>query len=104
MSEPTAEFLYIGGIKEQGVMYQLHNLIYAEKEKRCGDRTFLEKLLHYNEGTFQQLVHGDEMAHAAGQNEAVENFMGTEVFMQPVKYRELAGINDTANGINDATG
>ena len=50
------------------------------------------------------MVHGYEVAQAACQYEAVENFVGAEVFVQTVKYRELAGINNTADGVNNTAG
>ena len=47
-------------------------------------------------------VHGYKVTHTACQYEAVENFVGAEVFMQPVEYRKFAGINNTADGVNDS--
>jgi len=49
-------------------------------------------------------VHSNKVTHTSGQNEAMENFVGAEVFVQPVKYREFAGINDSADRINDSAG
>ena len=49
-------------------------------------------------------IHSNKVTHAACQYEAVENFVGTEIFMQTVKYRKFAGINNAADGINNAAG
>ena len=59
--------------------------------------------LHKNRGAVQQLIHSNKMTHAASQYEAMKNFMRTEVLMKTVKYRELAGINYTADGVDDST-
>ena len=49
-------------------------------------------------------VHGYKVTHTACQYKTVENFMGTEIFMQLVEYRKFAGINDAADGVNDSSG
>ena len=49
-------------------------------------------------------VHSYKVTHTAGKYKAVENFMGTKVLVQPVKYRELTGINDAADSVNNAAG
>ena len=50
------------------------------------------------------MIHSNEVAHTACQYKAVEDFVGTEIFMEPVKHREFAGVNYTADGVNDAAG
>ena len=44
------------------------------------------------------------MTHTACKNKAVKDFVGTEVFVKAVKYGKLTGVNDTANGVNNASG
>ena len=34
----------------------------------------------------------------------MENFVGTEIFVQTVEYREFAGVDYAADGINDTAG
>lgn len=50
-----------------------------------------------------QLVHNDKMAKTSGKNKQMENFMGTKVFVQLIENRKFAGINNSAQGVNDAT-
>ena len=49
-------------------------------------------------------VHRYKVTHTSCQNKAVKNFMRTEIFVQAVKYRKFAGVNDTADCINNAAG
>ena len=46
-------------------------------------------------------VHGNEVTHTACKNKAVKNFMGAEIFVQMIKNREFAGINNSTDGVND---
>lgn len=49
-------------------------------------------------------VHGNKVTQTAGQNKAVKNFVGAEIFVQVIKYREFTGIDDTADSIYDTAG
>ena len=92
-------------------MYQLSNSIYAENKKMCRVISNLmtsgtgngKMKLHKNRGAVQQLIHSNKMTHAASQYEAMKNFMRTEVLMKTVKYRKFAGVNYTADGVDDST-
>lgn len=44
------------------------------------------------------------MAQAAAHDEQMENFVGTKIFMSGIKNRQLQGIDDAANGINNPAG
>lgn len=44
------------------------------------------------------------MAETSCQYKAVENFVGTEIFMNPVEYREFASVQDSSDGVDDAAG
>jgi len=58
----------------------------------------------YRPYTLLYAVHRNKVTHTACKNKAVKNFMGTEIFVQAVKYRKFAGIDDTADGVDDASG
>ena len=49
-------------------------------------------------------VHSNKVTHTARKNKTMKNFMGTEAFVQPVKHRKLAGIDDTADSIDNSAG
>lgn len=55
-------------------------------------------------GGIQQLIHYNKVAKTACKHKEMENLMGTEIFVQTVKHRKFAGINDAANGIKDTAG
>ena len=42
------------------------------------------------------------MTYASAHDEEVEHFVGTEEFMFRIEDRQLQGIDDTANGVDDA--
>ena len=44
------------------------------------------------------------MAETSGQNKAVKNFVGAEIFMDAVEYREFAGIKNASDGVDDSPG
>ena len=44
------------------------------------------------------------MTYASAHDEEVEHFVGTEELMFRIEDRQLQGIDDTAHGVDDATG
>ena len=44
------------------------------------------------------------MTYASAHDEEMEHFVGAEEFMFRIEDRQLHGIDDTAYGIDDATG
>ena len=49
-------------------------------------------------------VHENEVADAAAHDKKMENLMGTKVFMDRVKYRELQCVDNAADRIDDTAG
>ena len=44
------------------------------------------------------------MTYASAHDEEVEHFVGAEELMFRIEDRQLQGIDDTAHGVDDATG
>ena len=49
-------------------------------------------------------IHNDKVAEAAAHDKQMEDFMGTEIFVPSVKYRQLHSVNNAADGVNNAAG
>ena len=49
-------------------------------------------------------IHKNEMTYASAHDEEVEHFVGAEELMLRIEEWQLQGIDDTACGIDDATG
>ena len=48
--------------------------------------------------------HKNVVTKASAHNKQMEDFMGTKVRMSGIKDRQLQSINDTTNGVDNASG
>lgn len=49
-------------------------------------------------------IHHDIVAEASGNDEKMEDLVGTEVLVAGVEDRKLQGVDNAAHGIDDASG
>ena len=65
----------------------------------------LDKAVHFlfNKKGCHYLVHQHKVTEASTHHEEMEDFMGAEVTMPAIKYWQLQCINNTTDGINNAS-
>ena len=51
----------------------------------------------------QYLIHTDKVTDTAAQHKEMKDLMGTEVLVSGIEQRKLQCVNDTADGIDDAS-